>query len=183
METRTRVPTPDPDTGPEGLLGRLRAERQRVDDPERVAVLDVLLTHLEAELVTLDLEATVSTLVADPVYRFYGVGGAMPDINGLDAVRDLYRRQFAGGARQTAGMTPDHVFVSADGVMLEGELRMRGEHVIATFPELVRDVDVSRPFCLVKRCVSILPVRDGKMTGERFYFDGPYRPEDVRYLD
>jgi hypothetical protein len=171
------------DTGPEIMFKRLYAERARLSDPERLAVLDSLLVHMQAELVTLDLDVTMSTLCDHPVYRFFGVGGAMPDVIGWDAVREMYRHQFEAGATRTAGMFPDQVLVGADGVMLAGELRMRGEHVSATFPELTRGVDQSRPFCLVKRCVSILLFRDGKMTGEEFFFDGPYGAEDIVYLD
>ena len=163
------------------ILGEYARFRDSVRDPRRRALLDVHLAHMKAEIVDRDVEAVMATMVENPAFWFYGTSG-MASFEGQEATRAFYASIFEV-PENAVGMEMEHIDVGDDRIVIECHVLMSSDHVAIAFPEIARNLGPGRPAVLRKRACLVIPFVDGKMAGETHYFDGPYGPEDVVYLD
>jgi len=155
--------------------------RDTVDDPRRRSLLDVHLAHMTAEIVDRDVDAVMSTMVEHPEFWFYGTEG-MASFKGQDATRAFYTNIFEV-PENAVGMEMEHIDVGDDSIVIECFVLMSGDHATIAFPDIARVLERGRPALLRKRACLVIPFINGKMAGETHYFDGPYGPDDVVYLD
>lgn len=109
-------------------------------------------THGEAEL-ALDLEATMATLTADPLYELVTVGW---EVRGRDAVREMYRRLFAGYNTRVVSSTARIFAVAPNALCREG------------FTVLKTDTDP-----VTYHSIAVVPFDGDLISGERLYADVP----------
>jgi hypothetical protein len=143
----------------------LQSERHR-------AMVDTFRTHMHHEMVSLDIDALMTTLVPHPVFRFYGLGG-LTGLDGFDEVRGYYER--SRDAR-TTGLTVsvNRMVVDDDDVVMDAYCRCSG-----TFATAAWGVDIDPTAVLQKRLIVVVPFEDGLMAGEEQYFDGPFTAADT----
>jgi hypothetical protein len=143
----------------------LRSERHR-------AMVDTFGTHMYHEMVSLDIDALMATLVPHPVFRFYGLGG-LTGLDGFDEVRGYYEKSREA---RTTGLTVsvNRIVVDDDDVVMDAYVRCSG-----TFASAAWDVEIDPSAVLQKRLIVVVPFEDGLMAGEEQYFDGPFTAADT----
>jgi hypothetical protein len=169
IETIRRADVP---VDPTRLLDAVRRRLADEDHPERAAMLQTYLHHLEAEFRG-DVDEAMHTLVALPRFRFW-CGFRNPDaplVLARQAIRDNYTRAFAGG------FPPVHIdverfIVSEDGLVLQGEQHaiVPGEQLAALGLAVSADAE---HYC-VTRFALLVEFRDGVMVGEDHYWPLPH---------
>jgi hypothetical protein len=163
------------------LIDHYDREVGRLTTPRKVNMLRVLLDHVAAMLVDHDIDRLMETMVPEPYFRFYGTDG-MPHLDGHAEVRDFFVASFETGP-DTATMVVSEIIVDDDFIVQEGYSLMTGSRAVNLFPELSAPVDPDRPSILRKRLCVVFSFDDERIAGANLYFDGPYRPSDIVYLD
>ena len=162
----------------------VRRLTEGIEIPNRRAMVDLYLEHTRAELIDCEIDALMATLAPEPEYIFLGMGEhAPPALRGVADVRAFYLTSFRGGANQGALNEIDRVVVTDDVLILEGVNTSSGARLASMYPEVADFIDTSRTCVVRKRLAAILPFSEGRIAGERLYFDGFYRPEEVQYFD
>lgn len=162
-----------------------RAVEERLDrtqDARQRAMLECLRDHLLAEA-RADFELLLSTLAADPQYRFWVDGSGFGEgPKGLAAVRAHYEMLYEEG-RSLVDYDIDRIVVDDDTIVTEGWFDQ-------VFPGTIlrkRGVDVDDPeaaYIHRMRLLLLWPFdADAKLIGEDSYSNGRmFAPENIRKL-
>src|SRR5438034_3729539 len=82
-------------------LAQLTQFAETLESSRHRAMVETFRSHVYNEMVTLDVDALMATLVPDPIFRFHGLPG-VGDLVGYDEVRAYYEKSRASRA---AGLT------------------------------------------------------------------------------
>lgn len=109
-------------------LAAIRQRRDRIENPKHRAMVEVVLQHLECEIVDFDIDKLMATLVDEPVYHTRGGRFARDEVlvvRGRAAVRKTYTDLMAApGGFPPFEIKVDHFLVDDDGVYFDGQLSM-----------------------------------------------------------
>jgi hypothetical protein len=152
-------------------LDQIETRKSGLDDPELRAMCDTLLRHVKTEWVG-DLDATLATMVPDPVYRNWGgfTNRTGPVEHRLDAIKQIYGAPVERfGYYPPAEMDIDRFLISREAIVMDGRIRMMsyGEDLRA----LGEDVKDDSWYVVETRIALFFPFSDGLMTGEDAYID------------
>jgi hypothetical protein len=163
---------------PQGIIDAVQRLMSETHDLGHRAMLTTYLRHIEAEF-SGDVDLAMSTLVAEPVFRFW-CGFRDPDepvALPRPIIRRNYARVFAGGFPPIE-IVPERVIVSDDGLVLEGE-----QHSIVPGSQLVEQgvaaFDDAKDYYLVCRFALLIEFQDGLMVGEDHYWPLPFRLYEI----
>lgn len=92
-------------------------------NPRHRAMLRMLLQHSKGE-VEGDLDAVLGSLAPHPVYKGVRNGGAGPQPEGMDQVRDFYVREIFGAGRHVLESVKDRIVVDDHTIVTEGTIRV-----------------------------------------------------------
>lgn len=153
------------------------------ENPRHRRALEVMCEHWHYEVVELDLDKLMATLVPDPVYHFYGLAQMPRELRGAQAVRELYLQQFQAGPNAVS-MELDHLIVTDSAVAFEGRSVMRLDSPLAAaFLGPLAGVDLERPGVFRLPNAAFLPFADGLIAGEVNYLGGPLSADQITYID
>jgi len=152
----------------------LTSERHR-------AMMDVLIRHADAELINHDIDVLMATMIPQPRFRYYGTVG-MPNFTGYEATREYYLGVLQI-PKNASAMQMESLTIGDDAVVMEGFVLMAPGWLHNSSEDMELVIDPDRPAVIRKRLCVIFPFEDGLMTGEVHYFDGPFGPGDLVYLD
>jgi hypothetical protein len=146
-----------------------RAERE-TNELHRALILEVR-DHMKYEIQG-DLEPLMGTLIAEPVYHFWGDNPSV--LQGQAAVRGFYENLIAAGGNQFQ-VVIDRIVADDGGVITEGQVKQiyRGPQLIAMgVSELdgtpVDDGDI---ILTTTQLITVWPAgADAKLVGEDIYF-------------
>lgn len=156
----------------------MRRALEESTDPRRRQMIEVHLAHMVAELLTLDIDALMATMVPEPEFDHYGLGGAGNTRHGYEPVRTQYLRNFEKGPGQ-AGMQLERYTVGDNAIVNEGLVLMSEDFAFEMFPSLAAHAAPDRTVMVRKRACIVFPFVDGLIAGETSYFDGPFTLDDV----
>jgi hypothetical protein len=162
-------------------IDQFEGVRARFTEKIHLQMLDVVVNHIRAEWLDLDIDATMGTMGPNPQARVFGAG-SRAGLVGYDAIRANYLRQFSFGTNG-GGLELERLVIDSEAVIAQGTLVQLGAVVAGAWPEIAAVLDPARTSLVRKHAVLILPFEDGKIAGEFCYFDGTYTPADVVYLD
>ena len=165
----------------EKLLTDFAAFREALTSSKHQAMLDVVIEHLRARLIDKDLDRVMATMSPSAMCRYFGTIG-IPDYLGDISVRMLYRKSI-DAEKNAEGLKLDRVFVSDQGVIIEGRLSLSMPLFASMFPEPGKAITSERAAMMVKRVCMVYPMEEMKISGVNHYFDGPWSQEDLAYLD
>lgn len=153
---------------------QLRRAMAAIEDPDRRAMVDTFREHVYHEMISLDLEALMETMLPEPALLFFGLPG-MQDCVGYDAVLGYYERS---REFRTGGLTVsfDRLVVDADALVVEATTWCSGKFAAAAYGV---DLDLSRPLLLHKELAIVVPFEDGLMACERQFWNGAFSDRDV----
>jgi hypothetical protein len=151
--------------------------------PRYSQIIDVVLEHMIAENVELDIDRTMGTMIPEPRHEYFGCPGmeTIPLV-GFEAVRNYYLRTFALGPGR-AEMEIMRVGIGNDAIFKEGNVLYSGMAARTKFPEFARQLDPDRPCIVRKRHLMVMSMEGEKIASELHYLDGPYTLDDVEYLE
>jgi hypothetical protein len=149
----------------------------RTGDAARRGLIENFRQHMYQEMIGLDIDELMGTMVAEPQLHFYGIGPAASDL-GYREVRHHYEKSF--DARR-AGISFDieYLAVDDDGLAMHGEAVFGADFARQSFGVTI---DVPAGAILVKRMAVLVPCTDGKIAYEAQYIDGTPSDRDVRTL-
>jgi hypothetical protein len=162
-------------------IDQFESVRAQFTEKIHLQMLDVVVNHIRAEWLDLDIDATMGTMGPNPQARVFGAG-SRAGLVGYDAIRANYLRQFGFG-RNGGGLELERLVIDSEVVIAQGALVQLGAVVADTWPEIRAAIDPARISLVRKHAMLVLPFEDGKIAGEYCYFDGAYTPADVVYLD
>ena len=149
-----------------------------VDKPNHVAIIENFREHMLQEMIELDIDRLMNTMVAQPELHFYGLGA--PSDIGYDAVRDHYLKSFPSRALGGVTMDVHRLLVDDDALYLDGSglfsLDFTKEHFGVT-------IETDRPAIITKHVAVLCPYTDGKIRYEAQYYGGAVTAADLVYLD
>ena len=151
--------------------------RTRVAGDRRKALLENFREHMYQEMIGLDLERLMATMVPDPQLHFYGLGTAEHDL-GCEEVSRHYEKSFA--ARRTGiSFDIEYLTVDDDGICFDGVAVFGRDFARESFGV---DIAVPPDAVIVKRMGVLVPCTNGKIAYEAQYIDGPVGSGDIRHL-
>jgi hypothetical protein len=157
----------------------LEARKAETENPKHTAMIDVLIEHSLAEVRDHDIDRTMSTLVEDCVYHYYGdplMASGERRVTYRDAVRANYLADMAAGAldMDSLEVEVEHFFINDDAIAWDGYARFRvpGAALAAQGVPLPDGGTADDVYVQRTRTAIFIPFRDGLMVGEDYYFDG-----------
>jgi hypothetical protein len=165
----------------EETIDQLEAVRPQFHDERQREMLDVVLEHIRYEWLDLDIDGTMATMAPNPQALVYGAG-KRDGLNGYDAIRRSYERQFTFGTNG-GGMEFERIVMDGESFVMQGNIVQIGPVVADAWPEMQAIIDPNRVSLVRKHAMLLLPFEDRKIAGEFCYFDGGYTAEDVVYVD
>jgi hypothetical protein len=158
----------------------LEARKAETKNSKHAAMIGVLIEHSLAEVRDHDIDRTMSTLVQDCVYHYWGDASTVEQIGtrvaDRERVRANYLADMANGGLEMDSLEVEveHFFINDDAIAWDGYLRFRvsGAALAATGVPLPDGGTVEDDYVRRTRAVIVIPFRDGLMVGEDFYFDG-----------
>lgn len=142
---------------------------------------EVVLRHVAAEVAG-DVDALMSTLVSEPVYRVWGASTSTGPV-GAAEVRAHYQRMIKDGKNRLEYVV-ERVVADDRCVVTEGEFRFAylGASLTAAYTEAGESVEPSAWYYVAYRCVVLWPFDgSGLLTGEEIY--AGEAPRALRRLD
>lgn len=154
----------------------LEARMAQEKDPRRHQLLELVRDHMRAELRE-QLDPVLATLVAEPVFNFFG-GGMDGTLNGREPVVAYYKQMFAAG-RMGAEFRLDRIAVDDNSVVTEGVMLSlySGEDILAAGVQQVSGavVEKGRDYLGELPMIIMWPAsKDGKLIGENIYMGGGF---------
>jgi hypothetical protein len=152
--------------------------KDRLADARHRDMLENFRSHMYQEMIGLDLDALMNTMVPDPELRYYGIDMA-PDI-GYAAVRSHYERSLASRSAHGVTINLNRLMVDDEAIYFDG---------LAIFSlDYVREVYSieyqTEALAVVAAHVAVLlPYRHDRIVYEAQYFDGDLGPSDLVILD
>jgi hypothetical protein len=161
----------------------VQARLDRTTNPRHRQLLEVLRDHLKAEVAG-DFDLLMSTLAADPEYKFWVAGngfGAGP--KGRDAVAAHYQNLYVEG-RHVCQFDIDRIVVDDDCVVTEGWFKQLYPGWVLALRNAPID-DESAVYVVTMRLTLFWPYDEaGKLIGEDSYSDGEmFRSDRIQKLD
>ena len=160
---------------------QLKAVRPQFSDERQLRMLDVVLEHIRAEWLDLDIEKTMATMAPNPKALVFGAG-KRDGLDGYEAIRRNYEHQFTFGING-GGMEFERIVMDGESFVMQGNIVQMGCVVADAWPEMQEIIDPDRVSLVRKHAMLLLPFEDGKIAGEFCYFDGGYTAEDIVYMD
>ncbi len=151
----------------------LRERAAQSKDSVQRALLTEVANHMQAEI-TGQLEPLMATLIPQPVYHFWRVGGENMVLRGYDAVAGFYSNMFTGGGQQFE-VVCDRIVVDRQAVITEGQVKQvyRREALAAMGIEDTAHGKISA-HPLWMSCAQLITVwpagAANKLVGEDIYF-------------
>jgi hypothetical protein len=159
-------------------LRDLAAKRETLSSSHQRAMVDVLVEHITAELAG-DVDRTMATLVADPIYHLWPRPEAQRVMQGWETVRSFY-----AGTLSTDGKSErwfDRIVVDDDTIAADGErvLLLPGTQVDADAVDPDATYLVRRRYVLIGPFDGLLMVGEDSYAAPGFTFGGSAeRPRD-----
>jgi hypothetical protein len=165
------------------FVGYLQDRRAEVENPKHAAMLGVLIEHCIAEVKDLNIERTMATLIADPVYHYWGDRSVMR-AGGVDPPRSAHRAEvqaaYEAGMREgwlsmhTLELEVERFFINDDAIAWDGMqyARVPGGALAANGEPFPDGGTVEDEYIKASRSAVFISFRDGRMVGEDFYLDG-----------
>ena len=151
----------------------LRARAARTTNPQHRRLLEGVANHMEAEIKG-QLEPLMATLIDEPVYHFWRVGGENMVLEGYDAVAGFYRAMFDTNGQQFHVVVA-RILVDDSGVVTEGQVRqVYGKQALQAMglAEAAGEPIDAHDFWLSNaQLITVWPAgEDDKLVGEDIYF-------------
>jgi hypothetical protein len=163
---------------PELPQHQLRDFESRASSSAQAAMISNFREHTYQEMVGLDIERLMATMVPEPALRYYGIG-LEPDV-GYDAVRTHYEKSFPSRASGGVSLNIERLVVDDATLFVEGLAILSPEFAAEG---MGTTLEIARPSVIAKRVAVVCPYLDGKMQYEAQYFDGAISPSDLVFLD
>lgn len=161
-----------------GIVAVVRRLMTETENRDHLEMLQTYVDHIEAEFDG-DVDLAMSTLVAQPVFRFWcGFRDSDEDLAlPRPIIRRNYERLFPNGFPPIE-ILPQRAIVSDDGLVLEGE-----QHSVVSGAQLleqrVAEADPDKEYYLVCRFALLVQFLDGLMVGEDHYWPLPFRVLEI----
>jgi len=167
----------------EETLDQLREVRAHFSGEQQLAMLDTVSNHIRAEWIDLDIDATMGTMSPHPRARVFGASGARPGLDGYQAIRENYLRQFKHG-QNGGGIEIQRILIDEDAIFLQGNIVHTLAVAASGWPALAdAPVEAGRTAIVRKSAALVLPFEEGKVAAEFCYYNDAYTAADIDYLD
>jgi hypothetical protein len=163
---------------PELPQRQLRDFEARALSSRQAAMISNFREHTYQEMIGLDIDRLMATMVAEPALRYYGIG-LEPDV-GYDAVRKHYEKSFPSRAEGGVSLNIERLVVDDVTLFVEGLAILSSDFVTEG---MGATLELAQPSVIAKRVAVVCPYLDGRMQYEAQYFDGIISRSDLVPLD